>query len=92
MLRLRTSEQFPTENELTLAMDLMEHVRQPVVKGVRLMLNSQVPLEGSMCISAFYLIYSTRKQESADEITVSASGHYSNYIIMTSSHRSYTSP
>ena len=53
-------------------MDLMEHVRRPMVHGVKL----QVPgargrtLEGSMCITAFFLLYSTRKQEELDEITV----------------------
>ena len=53
-------------------MDLMEHVRRPTVHGVKL----QVPgargrtLEGSMCITAFFLLYSTRKQEELDEITV----------------------
>lgn len=51
-------------------MDLMEHVRRPVVDGVRLAVASDgSSLEGSLCISAFFLIYSTRRQ-AADEINV----------------------
>ena len=52
------------------SMDLMEHVRRPVVDGVRLAVASDgSSLEGSLCISAFFLIYSTRRQ-AADEINV----------------------
>lgn len=48
----------------------MEHVRRPVVDGVRLAVASDgSSLEGSLCISAFFLIYSTRRQ-AADEINV----------------------
>ena len=49
----------------------MEQIRRPVVNGVKLVLPSRrETLEGSMCVTAFFLIYSTRKQEGADEIMV----------------------
>ena len=54
-------------------MDLMEHVRRAMVDGVRLQfLNSQSePVEGgTMCVTPFHLIFSTRKQ-AEDELTVS---------------------
>lgn len=48
----------------------MEHVRRTTVDNVKLLVPGAAPLEGSMCVTAFFLIYSTRKQESQDEITV----------------------
>ncbi len=54
-------------------MDRMEHVKRPVVEGVGLqVLGGRVPpIEGgTLCITAFFLIFSTRKQ-SKDELTVS---------------------
>ena len=53
-------------------MDLMEHVRRPMVNNVRLqVINSQSePVEGgTMCVTPFHLIFSTRKQDE-DELTV----------------------
>lgn len=53
-------------------MDLLEFVRRPMVDGVKLSLpgGGGEPLErGTVAITAFYLIYSTRRLE-ADEITV----------------------
>ena len=54
-------------------MDRMEHVRRPVVEGVGLQVvgGREPPIEGgTVCITAFFLIFSTRKQ-STDELTVS---------------------
>lgn len=51
-------------------MDLMEHVRRPLVGGVKLTVLGRPVMEGTMCISAFFLIYSTRRREASDEITV----------------------
>lgn len=52
-------------------MELMDQIRRPVVNGVKLLLPSgRETLEGSMCVTAFFLIYSTRRQEGADEIMV----------------------
>ena len=53
-------------------MDLMEHVRRPMVDAVRmLVVNSQFePIDGgTMCVTPFHLIFSTRKQKE-DELTV----------------------
>lgn len=54
-------------------MELMEHVRRPVIDGVNLHVagSKDGPMEGGcICITAFHLIYSTRKQTETDEITV----------------------
>lgn len=54
-------------------MDLMEHVRRPMVDGVRMqVLNSQSePVDGgTMCVTPFHLIVSTRRR-AEDELTVS---------------------
>ena len=54
-------------------MDRMEHVKRPVLDGVRLQVlgGCMPPVDGgAICISAFFLIFSTRKQTN-DEITVS---------------------
>ena len=54
-------------------MERMEHVKRPVVDRVRLQaLGSRAPpIEGgTICITAFFLIFSSRKQ-SKDELTVS---------------------
>lgn len=53
-------------------MDLMEHIRRPKVDGVQMQfLNSQSePVEGgTMCVTPFHLIFSTRNQPE-DELTV----------------------
>lgn len=53
-------------------MERMEHVKRAMVNGVRLqILGGRIPpVEGgSLCITAFFLIFSTR-QSSKDEITV----------------------
>ena len=53
-------------------MDLMEHVRRPMVDGVQMqVLNSQSePVAGAtMCVTPFHLIVSTRRQ-AEDELTV----------------------
>lgn len=50
----------------------MEHVKRPVVNGVKLQVlgGRAPPIEGgTLCITAFFLIYSTR-QTSKDEITI----------------------
>ena len=52
-------------------MDLMEVVRRPVVHGVKLHAGGKEPMAGSLCVSAYYLLYSTRRHEGQDEITVS---------------------
>ena len=63
-------------------MDLMEHVRRPVVNGVRLTVSSDgSSLEGSLCITAFFLIYSTRRQAD-EELNVRTSFTSGQYIIM----------
>ena len=51
----------------------MEHVKRPVVDEVKLKVlgGDVLPIEGgTLCVTAFYLIFSSRKQ-SSDEITVS---------------------
>ena len=53
------------------AMDLMEDVRRPVVHGVKLYAGGKESMVGSLCVSAFHLLYSTRRHEGKDEITVS---------------------
>lgn len=53
-------------------MDLMEHVRRPMVDGVQMQVVNSLsePVEGgTMCVTPFYLIFSTRKQ-AEDELTV----------------------
>ena len=54
-------------------MDLMEHVKRPVVDKVKFqVLGGRAPsVEGTLCITAFFLIFSTRKQNAEDEVTVS---------------------
>ena len=53
-------------------MDLMEHVRRPMVDGVRLQVigNQSESVEGgTMCVTPFHLIFSTRRK-AEDELTV----------------------
>ena len=53
-------------------MDLMEHVRRPMMDGVRLQVigSQSEPVEGgTMCVTPFYLIFSSRKK-AEDELTV----------------------
>ena len=52
-------------------MDLMDAVRRPVVHDVKLYSGAKDPMIGSLCVSAYYLLYSTRRHEGDDEITVS---------------------
>ena len=52
-------------------MELMDVVRRPVVHGVKLFASGREPLVGSLCVSAYYLLYSTRRHEGQEEITVS---------------------
>lgn len=52
-------------------MELMEVVRRPVVHGVKLYLDGKETMVGSLCVSAYHLLYSTRRHEGLDEITVS---------------------
>lgn len=54
-----------------LVMELMDVVRRPVVHGVKLYTSGREPLVGSLCVSAYYLLYSTRRHEGQEEITVS---------------------
>ena len=55
-------------------MDLMDAVRRPVVHDVRLLPGGgREAMVGSLCVSAYYLLFSTRRHEGAEEITVSAS-------------------
>lgn len=52
----------------------MGHVKRPVVDGVRLLVpgGRVPPIEGgTICITAFFFIFSSRRQSSKDEITVS---------------------
>ena len=51
-------------------MDLMDAVRRPVAHSVKLSSGGKEPLVGSLCVSAYYLLYSTRRHEGQDEITV----------------------
>ena len=51
-------------------MDLMDTVRRPVAHDVKLSSGGREPLVGSLCVSAYYLLYSTRRHEGQDEITV----------------------
>lgn len=57
-------------------MELMEVVRRPVVHGVKLYLGGKEAMTGSLCVSAYYLLYSTRRHEGQDEITVSPPYRY----------------
>ena len=53
-------------------MDLMEHVRRPMVDGVRLQIvgsQSESTYGGTMCVTPFHLIFSSRKK-AEDELTV----------------------
>ena len=53
-------------------MDLMDAVRRPVVHDVKLQGGGgRETMVGSLCVSAYYLLYSTRRHEGEDEITVS---------------------
>lgn len=54
-------------------MERMEHVKRPALSGVRLQVlgGCMPPLDGGLFITAFFLIFSTRKQTANDEITVS---------------------
>ena len=52
-------------------MDLMDVVRRPVVHNVKLYAGGKELMVGSLCVSAYYLLYSTRRHEGQDEITVS---------------------
>ena len=54
-------------------MDLMDTVRRPVAHDVKLSSGGREPLVGSLCVSAYYLLYSTRRHEGQDEITVRGS-------------------
>ena len=49
-------------------MDSIDVIKHPVVDHVKLQCNGEV-LEGTLCISAFHLIFSTRRQNVKD-ITV----------------------
>ena len=49
----------------------MDVVRRPVVHDVKLYSGAKEPMIGSLCVSAYYLLYSTRRHEGDDEITVS---------------------
>ena len=55
--------------------DVMEVVRRPVVHGVKLSVAGREPLTGSLCVSAFLLLYSTRRHEGEEEVTVRWWGH-----------------
>ena len=55
-------------------MDLMEHVRRPMMDGVRLQVigsQSESVEVGTMCITPFHLIFSSRKK-AEDELTVNS--------------------
>ncbi len=55
-------------------MDLMESVKRAVVDGVRLQVlgGHAQPIDGgTLCISAFFLIFSSRRKSQEEEITVS---------------------
>lgn len=52
-------------------MDPMEVVRRPVVHGVKLYAGGKEAMVGSLCVTVYHLIYSTRRHEGQDEITVS---------------------
>ena len=51
-------------------MDPMEVVRRPVVHGVKLCAGGKETMVGSLCVTIYHLIYSTRRHEGQDEITV----------------------
>ena len=54
-------------------MDLMDSVRRPVVHDVKLLAGGgKDAMVGSLCVSAYYLLYSTRRHEGEMEITVSS--------------------
>lgn len=57
--------------ELILWMDSIDVIKYPIVDHVKLQCNGTVEesLEGSLCISAFHFIFSTRRQNLKD-ITV----------------------
>lgn len=49
----------------------MDIVRRPVVHDVKLHAGGgREVMVGSLCVSAYYLLYSTRRHEGNDEITV----------------------
>lgn len=49
----------------------MEVVRRPTVHGVKLYVGGKEVMVGSLCVTVYHLIYSTRRHEGQDEITVS---------------------
>ena len=51
-------------------MDAM--VKRPLINGVRMQVvgAQEKPTEGVLCVSAYFLIFSSRKQTAEDEITV----------------------
>ena len=68
----------------------MDQVRRPVVHDVKLYTggNQQQPLMiGSLCVSAYYLLYSNRRHDGQDEITVSHISCDAFIIIITRYHR-----
>ena len=55
-------------------MDLMDLVRRPVVHNVKLSaVGGREVMVGSLCVSAYYLLYSTKRHDGDDEITVKIS-------------------
>lgn len=53
----------------------MDLVRRPVVHDVKLYTGAKEPMIGSLCVSAYYLLFSNRRHEGQDEITVSHIRH-----------------
>jgi len=51
-------------------MDAM--VKRPLINGVSMQVvgGQEKPTEGVLCVSAYFLIFSSRKQTTEDEITV----------------------
>ena len=52
--------------------ELSEHIQRSVVDGVKLLAPRvhEEQVEGTLCISVYYLIFSTRRRAAEDELTV----------------------
>lgn len=76
-------------------MDLMEHVRRPMVDDVQLQVvgsqNEQV-VGGTMCVTPFHLIFSSRKK-AEDELTVNSTPQHTllmcSYIFLSLADSTY---